>query len=230
MVRKRGNVIGQSIDLIPIFGNQLLSKPAFPSPSGRRWSGGLDEGGRLALAAPRLGRPRSARRREPVGPAPFEPMERAFARSPQRRDVVGQKHEPERQHPEAEDRQDGEAAADDQQYAGRDARPARGGLSEPAGCGLHAPGQPAEEPPQPPLMVRPDDIVGKGQVLRPQAPDIGARAGSRNPYDSLFRPSEPSVRPARSSWPPRRGRRRSPGSARGWRRGRAGAAEASPAD
>ena len=110
-------------------------------------------------------------------PAPLEPIESALARSPQRRDVVGQKHEPERQHPEAENRQDGQASADDQQHAGRDARPARGGLSEPAGCGLHAPRQPAEEPPEPPLMIDADDIVGKGQVSRAQAPEIGAGAG-----------------------------------------------------
>ena len=108
----------------------------------------------------------SPRRSEPVGPAPLETIERAIARPAQRWDVVGQEHEPKRQHPEAENRQDGEAAADDQQYAGRDARPARGGLSEPAGRGLHAPRQAAEEPPQPPLMIDADDIVGKGHAPR----------------------------------------------------------------
>src|SRR5271168_2101404 len=40
------------------------------------------------------------------------------ARSPpQRRDVVGQKHEAERKHPQPKNRQDGEASADDQQDA-----------------------------------------------------------------------------------------------------------------
>jgi hypothetical protein len=50
-----------------------------------------------------------------------------------RADVVGQKHEAERKHPEAENRQDGEAPTDDQQYPGRDPRPARGGLPQPPG-------------------------------------------------------------------------------------------------
>ena len=129
-----------------------------------------------ASVARRLGFLRSAGGREPARPAPLEPMERAFARPPQRRYVVGQKYEAERQHPEAENRQDGEAAADDQQYAGRNARPTGGGLSEPAGCRLDAPGKLAEEPPQSPLMIDADGIVRRdSRVLK-----IGARAGRRN--------------------------------------------------
>jgi hypothetical protein len=80
-------------------------------------------------------------------PAPLEPIESAVAKAAQGRDVVGQKHKAERQHPEAENRQDGEASADDQHDTGRDARPARGGLSEPAGYGLHPAGQAVKEPP-----------------------------------------------------------------------------------
>jgi hypothetical protein len=119
---------------------------------------------RRGLSAGCLGSGRSACGREPVRPAPLEPIERAFARPPQWRHVVGQKHEPERQHPETENRQDREATADDQQDAGGDARPARGGLSQPSGRRLHASGQAAEEPPQPPLMVDADDIVGEGHA------------------------------------------------------------------
>jgi hypothetical protein len=119
---------------------------------------------RRGSSAGRLGPRRSAGAGEPERSAPLEPIERAFARPPQRGHVVGQKHEPERQHPETENRQDREATADDQQDAGGDARPARGGLSQPSGRRLHASGQAAEGPPQPPLVVDADDIVGKGHA------------------------------------------------------------------
>ena len=76
------------------------------------------------LIAQRLGSRRATRRRKPVWPAPLEPIEGAIAEAAQGRDVVGQKHEAERKHPEAENRQDGEEPADDQKYASGDARPA----------------------------------------------------------------------------------------------------------
>src|SRR3984957_13187035 len=57
--------------------------------------------------APRgLGPRRAPRRGTPGRPAPLEPIEGAIAKASQGRDVVGQKHEAERNHPEAENRQD----------------------------------------------------------------------------------------------------------------------------
>ena len=99
------------------------------------------------LATRRLNSRRAPSRRKPVRPAPLEPIEGAIAEAAQGRDVVGQKHEAERKHPEAEYRQDGEAPAYDQQYAGREARPAGGGLPEPPGDRLHPARQAAKEPP-----------------------------------------------------------------------------------
>ena len=112
---------------------------------------------------------------EPLRPAPFEPAERAIEQASQRRDVVGEQDHPERQHPEAEDRQDGEAPTNDQQGAGGNARPTGGRLSEPAGDRLDAARQLAEEAPQPPLRIGVSDVVVWDQILRAQAPEIGSR-------------------------------------------------------
>ena len=79
--------------------------------------------------AQRRGSRRATRGRKPVWPAPLEPIEGAIAEAAQGRDVVGQKHEAERKHPEAENRQDGEAPADDQAPAGRRAQREAGFLS-----------------------------------------------------------------------------------------------------
>ena len=84
----------------------------------------LPEGERTARRPARvLVWSRAPRRGEPVRPAPLEPIENAIAQATQRRDVVGQKHEAERQHPEAENRQDGEAPAEDQEDAQRGCAP-----------------------------------------------------------------------------------------------------------
>ena len=129
-----------------------------------------------------------------MGPAPLEPIESAIALAPERRDVLGQEDEPERQHPEAEKRQDGEEAAKDEQHAGRNARPFRGGLSQPPGQGLHPARQPAEKPSQPPLGIGMGDIIGRGHGLRAQVPQIGRSAPACNPYFPPFRgqPESPS--------------------------------------
>ena len=133
------------------------------------------------LAARRLNSGRAPSRRKPVRPALFQPIENAIAEAPQRRDVVGQKHEAERKHPEAENRQDGKEPADDQQYAGREARPARGWLPEPPCDRLQPAWQAAKEPPQPSLRVGIGVIIGRGHGLRAQALKIGSPAMPRNP-------------------------------------------------
>jgi hypothetical protein len=133
------------------------------------------------LAARRLNSGRAPSRRKPVRPALFQPIENAIAEAPQRRDVVGQKHEAERKHPEAENRQDGKEPADDQQYAGREARPARGWLPEPPGDRLHPAWQAAKEPPQPSLGVGVSDVIGITHGVRAQTPEIGSPAMARNP-------------------------------------------------
>ena len=115
------------------------------------------------------------RRGEPVRAAPFEPAKRAIEQASKRRDVVGEQHEPEGQHPEAEDRQDGEAPANDQQGAGGNAGPTRGRLSEPAGYRLRPARQLAEKPPEAPLRVGVTEANGRGRGLRLQAPEIGSR-------------------------------------------------------
>ena len=115
------------------------------------------------------------RRGEPVRPAPFEPASRAIEQASQRRDVVGEQHEPEGQHPEAEDRQDRKTAADDEEESSGNARPAGAWLSEPAGDRLHPARQPAEKPPEAPLRVGVTEANGRGRGLRLQAPEIGSR-------------------------------------------------------
>ena len=87
------------------------------------------------------------RRGEPVWPAPLEPIESAIAEAPQRRDVVGQKHEAERniQRPKT-----GRMARHPPMISNTpagNARPAGGGLSQPPGDRLHPARQPAKEPP-----------------------------------------------------------------------------------
>jgi hypothetical protein len=177
-----------------------------PSPPGRRGAcgqaaGAVDRSGSRFLSD-------AACRGEPARPAPLEPIEGAITRSPQRREVVGQEHEAERKHPRAENRQDGEASADDQQDAGRDARPARGGLPEPPGDRLHPARQAAKEPPQLSLRVGESDVIRIRHGVRVQASEIGSPAGSRNPY-FLYAAIGPSAfRRARPSWPLRRVRRR----------------------
>ena len=158
-----------------------------PSPRGRR---GVIRCGQAAGAVDRsVSRFLSdaACRGEPARPAPLEPIEGAITRWPQRRDVVGQKHEAERKHPQAENRQDGEASADDQQDAGRDARPALGGLPEPPGDRLHPARQAAKEPPQPSLRVGMGVIIARGRGVRAQAPEIDSPGRARNPWFSLCR-------------------------------------------
>ena len=54
---------------------------------------------------------------KPVRPAMIEPRERAPTRPSQGRNVLRQKREPERKHPEAENRQNAQAPAQDQEYA-----------------------------------------------------------------------------------------------------------------
>jgi hypothetical protein len=154
--------------------------------------------GAAALAARRLGSRRSPCRRKPVRPSTLEPIEGAIAEATQGRDVVGQEHKAERQHPEAEDREEGEAPPDDQQYAGGDARPARSGFPQPPGYGLHPARQAAEEPSQPPLRIGVGEIIGRGYGLRVQAPEIGSRVAPRNPYFSLCR-DQSSASQARST-------------------------------
>jgi hypothetical protein len=61
------------------------SPGAGSSPRGRRTS--------AASAVRRLGSRRAPRRGKPVRSAPLEPIEYAIAEAPQRRNVVGQKHE-----------------------------------------------------------------------------------------------------------------------------------------
>jgi hypothetical protein len=200
-----------------------------PSPRGRRDGTPQPDRGCHFIAA------LAARRLSPAWPAAanqcgLRRSSQSSARSSQWRDVVGQKHEAERKHPEAENRQDGKAPADDQQYAGREARPAAGGLPEPPGDRLHPAWQPAKEPSQPPLRIGVSDIIGRGYGLRAQAPEVGSPAAHRNPYFPLCGVGRARVRRARSPWPPRRARRRSPGSARASRCGRAGAVEARSAD
>jgi len=135
---------------------------------------------------------------EPIRPAPLEPVENAIARSPQQRNVVGQEHKPERQHPQAEDRQDGEAPADDQKYASRNPRPAGAWLSEPTGYRLHPSRQPAEKPPEPPFRMGVSDRVGRAHGLRSQALEISSLATPRNPYFPLGR-ERPGAAQARST-------------------------------
>jgi len=62
---------------------------------------------------------------------------------------------PRRQHPQPEERQDGEAARREikEHACGKYAPPTRGRLPEPASYGLHPCRQPAEEPPEPPLRI-----------------------------------------------------------------------------
>ena len=55
-------------------------------------------------------------------PAPFEPVEGPRQAAPNDGNVFGDQDEAERQHPQAEDGQDGEEAAEDQSQAGGDAR------------------------------------------------------------------------------------------------------------
>jgi hypothetical protein len=151
-----------------------------PSPRGRR---GVIRCGQAAGAVDRsVSRFLSdaACRGEPARPAPLEPIEGAITRSPQRRDVVGQKHKAERKHPQAENRQDGEASADDQHDR------------------LHPARQAAKEPPQPSLMVGMGVIIARGRGVRAQAPEIDSPATARNPWFSLCR-DQSSARQARST-------------------------------
>jgi hypothetical protein len=150
------------------------------SPGGRRDGALRPDRGRVFIKVQSVvalpGRRLRPRRGEPVRAAPLEPTERAITEATQGRDVVGQEHKPERQHPEAKHRQDGETSADDQKYPSRNARPAGAWLSEPAGYRLHPARQPAEKPPKPPLMIGADDSIGRSHGLRAQAPEIGKRA------------------------------------------------------
>jgi hypothetical protein len=64
---------------------------------------------------------------EPIGPAPLDPVEDAVARSPQRRHVLRQQYQPDRQHPGPEKWEDAQKAAADKQRAGRNPEPERRG-------------------------------------------------------------------------------------------------------
>src|SRR5690348_12353328 len=61
---------------------------------------------------------------EPVRAAMRDPVESATTQPPQRRYVLGQQHQAERQHPYAEKRQNAKGAAAEQQYPRRDPHPA----------------------------------------------------------------------------------------------------------
>ena len=180
-LRKRRIIHGASIDRISDFlqGIAVLSRrPSSSSPRGEGGPSGRMRRPRQPPGVP-VARPAAANQ---CGRRRSSQSSDAIAEAPQRRDVVGQQHEAERQHPEAENRQDGEAAADDQQDAGGNARPARGGLSEPAGHRLHPARQPAEEPPQPPFRI------GVGDSRRKRSWIACASARDRQP-----RPSPQSV-------------------------------------
>jgi hypothetical protein len=98
------------------YGFGLNKETLWPESSPDRIGDLLPEGEENAAStARRLGSPRSACGGKPVRPARLEPIKGAIAKATERRDVVGQQHNAKRQHPEAENWQDGEAAADDQQ-------------------------------------------------------------------------------------------------------------------
>jgi len=59
-----------------------------------------------------------------MGPAPFEQIQEARARTPQGRYVLGEQNHAKRQHPEPKKRKDAQDAAPDQQHTGWNPRPA----------------------------------------------------------------------------------------------------------
>ncbi|GBR08070.1 hypothetical protein AOE01nite_06710 [Acetobacter oeni] len=75
----------------------------------------------------------------------FDPVQEAVAQASEGRHVFGEKEEAEREHPEAQDRQDGEQAAEDQEDSGGESCQARFGVAEPADRGSGFAGQAADQ-------------------------------------------------------------------------------------
>ena len=62
----------------------------------------------------------------------LDPGQDGIGAAPHGREVLGEQHEAERQHPKPQDRKNAEDAADDQQQARRYPQPPRGWLAQPA--------------------------------------------------------------------------------------------------
>jgi hypothetical protein len=60
-----------------------------------------------------------------MGAMALYPIQEPIAHPPQRRNILRQQHQPERQHPNREDRQDAEEGASDEQHADRNPDPAQ---------------------------------------------------------------------------------------------------------
>jgi hypothetical protein len=67
-----------------------------------------------------------------VRPAALDPDQDRVGAASHGREVLGQQHEAQRQHPKPQDRKDTEDAADDQQQTRGHAQPPRGWLTQPA--------------------------------------------------------------------------------------------------
>jgi hypothetical protein len=63
---------------------------------------------------------------EPERVPALDPIQNAGTQGPQRRNVLGQKRQPERKHPDAEDRQKGKDASNDQQQTCGNPQPEAG--------------------------------------------------------------------------------------------------------